>query len=161
MNDPITASAAASATATVIGASLAAPILASAPAVVPQLVIFGFALGLRADVLVAGFAGALASIILLNAVPSTGDTLGELLRTAWRRMLHILASAVVAGYMTPVFMLLEGPSLRIHQAVMLGVAFGIGAGAQGYLRRWLKSKESKLAAAAGTAHSNGGTDAAG
>lgn len=159
MPDPIATPAAA--TATIIGASVTLPLLASAPAVVPQLVIFGFALGLRADVLVAGFAGALVAIVLLDTVPSTGDTLRELVRTTWRRMWHALASAVAAGYMTPLFMLIERPTLPIAEAVMLGVAFTIGAGAQGYLRKVLKAKEARLAAmAAMGAKNEGGPDAA-
>ena len=47
---------------------------------------FGVPLGLRADLLIAGFAGSLVAIILLNTVPGTGDTWQQLARTTWRRM---------------------------------------------------------------------------
>ncbi|WP_372826546.1 hypothetical protein [Polaromonas sp.] len=152
MPDPI-----APALATIVGAGVALPILVTAPALVPQLVVFGVALGLRADVLVAGFFGALVAIVLLDTVPSSGDTWRELVRTTWRRMWHALASSLAAGYLTPLFMLLEGQNLRIPEALMLSMAFVIGAGAQGYLRKVLKAKEARLAALAGK---DGGPDAA-
>lgn len=58
----------------------AAATLASATAAVPTLVAFGVNLGLRPDVLVAGFAGALVAIVLLGSVPSDGDTWRHLAR---------------------------------------------------------------------------------
>lgn len=149
----------ATAAATLVATGIALPLLASAPAVVPQIVVFGVALGLRADVLVAGFAGALVAIVLLDTVPSTGDTLRELVRTTWRRMWHTLASSVAAGYMTPLFMLMEGQNLKIPEGLMLSIAFFMGVGAQFYLRKWLNSKDAKLAALAGK-KDEGGPDAA-
>jgi|APLak6261661892_1056031.scaffolds.fasta_scaffold00012_53 hypothetical protein len=145
--------------ATIISAGVALPLLATAPAVVPQIVVFGIALGLRADVLVAGFAGALVAIVLLDTVPSSGDTLRELVRTTWRRMWHILASSVAAGYMTPLFMLMEGQNLKIPEGLMLSIAFFMGVGAQFYLRKWLNSKNAKLTALGGK-KDEGGPDAA-
>lgn len=142
------------AAATIVAAGVTLPLLVAAPAVVPQIVIFGIALGLRADVLVAGFFGALVAIVLLDTVPSTGDTLGALVRTTWRRMWHALASSVVAGYLTPLVMLMEGQNLHIPEALMLSMAFVMGAGAQGYLRKYVKPKE------AGPASKEGGPDAA-
>lgn len=138
------------ATATLIATAAVLPVLAAAPAVVPQIVIFGFALGLRADVLLAGFLGSLVAIGFLNAVPSSGDTWRELVRTTARRMLHALCSSVTSGYLTPLFLLLEGPKLQIPETLMLSVAFVIGVGAQGWLARVLK-KGNPLADKAGAA----------
>lgn len=109
--------------------SPAAATLTAATAAVPSLVAFGVNLGLRPDVLVAGFAGALAAIVLLNSVPAAGDTWRHLLATTWRRMGVALASSLVAGYLTP--MLLPA-DIRIELA--LGAAFAAGAGAQRVLR---------------------------
>lgn len=98
--------------------------LLMAGAAVPALTAFGVPLGLRADVLLAGFLGALAAITLLNTVPPTGDTWRELLRTTMRRAFVAIASAVTAGYITPSI---------LDQAVLstlLASAFVVGAGAQ-------------------------------
>jgi hypothetical protein len=105
--------------------------LAAATAAVPALTAFGVNLGLRPDVLVAGFAGALAAIVLLNSVPTEGDTWAHLLRTTWRRIAVAIASSLVAGYLTPTLML----AIHMADALMLGVAFATGAGAQKVLRR--------------------------
>ena len=91
---------------------------------VPALTIYGVALGLRADILLAGFLGAIAAIALLNSVPSTGDTWRELIRTTFKRVFVALASAFTAGYLTPA--LLDHVSL----ATQLASAFVVGAGAQ-------------------------------
>ena len=99
-------------------------------AAVPSLQAFGIVLGLRPDILVAGFAGALSAITLLNSVPSKGDTLPQLLRTTWRRMAVAISSSLVAGYLTPVLM----PETATLGAV-LGVAFATGAGAQKILKQ--------------------------
>ena len=72
---------------------------------VPMLVAFGIPLGLRVDVLVAGFTGSLVAIILLNTVPTMGDTWRELGRTTLRRMFVALASSFTAGYLTPMALL--------------------------------------------------------
>lgn len=110
--------------------SPAAATLGAATAAVPTLVAFGVNLGLRPDVLVAGFAGALAAIVLLNSVPAEGDTWQHLLRTTWRRMGVALASSLVAGYLTPMLLL----AVAMPDALALGVAFAAGAGAQRVLR---------------------------
>lgn len=99
-------------------------------AAVPSLQAFGIVFGLRPDILVAGFSGALAAIALLNSVPSEGDTWRQLIRTTWRRMAVAISSSLVAGYITPVLM----PETASLGAV-LGVAFATGAGAQKVLRQ--------------------------
>ena len=91
---------------------------------VPTLAVFGVQLGLRADVLLAGFLGALVAIVLLNTVPSTGDTWRELVRTTARRAFVALASSATAGYLVP--------SMLGHAAAatLLACSFVVGAGAQ-------------------------------
>jgi hypothetical protein len=142
------------AVATIAAGGVTLPLLATAPNVVPQLMVFGIALGLRADVLVAGFGGALVAIAFFNTVPGGSDTLSELFRTTLRRMGYALASAVTAGYLTPLVMLMEGANLRIPESLMLGVAFVIGASAQRSLARFIK-KESVLPPAGGAANGGG------
>lgn len=112
-------------------ATAASTTLAAATAAVPALTAFGVNLGLRPDVLVAGFAGALAAIVLLNSVPTEGDTWLHLVRTTWRRIAVAIASSLVAGYLTPTLML----AIPMADALMLGLAFATGAGAQKVLRR--------------------------
>ncbi len=87
---------------------------------------FGVPLGLRADLLIAGFAGSLVAIILLNVVPSTGDTWPELVRTTLRRMAVAAASSLTAGYLTPLAMLVAA----LPDSLLLGGAFAVGGGAQ-------------------------------
>jgi hypothetical protein len=94
---------------------------------IPMITLAGISLGLRADLLVAGFFGALVAIILLNTVPDTGgDTFGHLIRTTLRRMFVSVASSVTAGYLAPLIALLA----QLPDALLLGVAFAIGGGAQ-------------------------------
>lgn len=109
--------------------SPAAATMAAAAAAVPAITAFGVPLGLRPDVLVAGFAGALVAIVLLNTVPGSGDTWQHLLRTTLRRMFVTLASSLTAGYLTPAAMLINA----VPDALMLGAAFAIGGGAQKFL----------------------------
>jgi len=92
----------------------------------PMIILAGVSLGLRADLLVAGFCGSLVAIILLNSVPDTGDTMQHLIRTTLRRMFVSLASSVTAGYLAPLVALFA----QIPEALLLGVAFAIGGGAQ-------------------------------
>lgn len=122
MPEPISTS-----TATVVGAAL----------VVPMLSVFGVPLGLRPDLLIAGFAGSLVAIVLLNSAPSEGDTLQHLLGSTVRRLFIALASSLTAGYLTPLAMLLAA----IPDSLLLGAAFAVGAGAQ----RVLASVVNKLA----------------
>jgi len=114
----------------------------AAGAAVPVLTIYGVSLGLRADVLLAGFMGAVAAIALLNTVPSTGDTWLELLRTTLRRVSVAVASAFVAGYLAPAFL-----PTAISPPSLLAFAFVIGAGAQKALNaaidRWITKPEAK------------------
>lgn len=100
--------------------------LAVATLSIPLVTAFGIPLGLRTDVLIAGLAGSLVSIVLLNAVPSTGDTWKELLKTSIRRMAVACASSLTAGYLTPLAMLFA----VIPESLLLGTAFAVGAGAQ-------------------------------
>eukprot|EP01034_Spumella_vulgaris_P032266 gene32266-39840_t len=86
----------------------------------------GVALGLRIDILIAGFAGSIVAMVLLNLVPGTGDTWRELLRTTVRRMAVAIASSLTAGYLTPLAMLVA----TLPDALLLGGAFAVGGGAQ-------------------------------
>jgi hypothetical protein len=104
--------------------------IATATAAVPALTAFGVNLGLRPDVLVAGFAGALVAIVLLHSVPSEGDTWQHLVRATFRRVAVALASSLTAGYITPLALLMAS----LPDALLLGVAFAVGSGAQGILR---------------------------
>lgn len=117
MPEPTTTS-----TATIASAAVALPIAAQC----------GIALGLRPDFLVAGFSGALAAIVLLNTVPSSGDTWAELMRTTMRRVFVVIASSLTAGYITPLVLVLLA---TLPDSVSLGCAFGVGAGAQRMLVR--------------------------
>lgn len=108
----------------------AAATIATATAAVPALTAFGVNLGLRPDVLVAGFAGALVAIVLLHSVPSDGDTWQHLMRATTRRVAVALASSLTAGYITPLALLMA----NLPDSLLLGVAFAVGAGAQSILR---------------------------
>lgn len=114
MPEPVSSTAAGIATVAVAAASTSA------------LTAFGVPLGLRADLLIAGFAGSLVAIILLNTVPGTGDTWRELLRTTLRRMAVAFASSLTAGYLTPLAMLVAA----LPESLLLGGAFAVGGGAQ-------------------------------
>lgn len=114
MPEPVSSTAAGVATVAVAAASTSA------------LTAFGVPLGLRADLLIAGFAGSLVAIILLNTVPGTGDTWRELLRTTMRRMAVAFASSLTAGYLTPLAMLVAA----LPESLLLGGAFAVGGGAQ-------------------------------
>lgn len=102
---------------------------AAAPAVT-MISIAGVNLGLRPELLVAGFAGALVAIVLLNSVPSDGDTWPHLVRTTLRRVSVAIASSLTAGYLTPLAMQLSS----VSDQWVVGAAFVTGAGAQSILR---------------------------
>lgn len=104
----------------------AAVTLAAGSIAVPALTVAGIPLGLRPEILIAGFSGALVAIILLNSVPSSGDTWSELLRTTLRRMMFAIASSLTAGYLAPLVMLIG----QLPDAAQLGSAFAVGGGAQ-------------------------------
>ena len=106
--------------------ALAAATYGSAALALPVLTAFGVPLGLRPDLLIAGFAGSLVAIVLLNSVPSTGDTWRELSRTTLRRMFVALASSLTAGYLTPIIALISS----VPNELMIGSAFAVGGGAQ-------------------------------
>lgn len=109
--------------------------LATAAALVPPITVMGVSLGLRPDVLMAGFAGAVAGIILLNSVPGSSDTWVELLRTTVNRMFVVLASTLTAGYLTPIL----ATPIGMGQGNTLGTAFVAGAAARLVLR-WAVDK---------------------
>jgi len=111
-------------------ASTALGTIAASTAAVPILTAFGAPLGLRADLLIAGFSGSLVAIILLNAVPATGDTWQQLVRTTLRRMAVACASAITAGYLAPLALLMAS----LPDSLLLGCAFAVGGGAQEVLR---------------------------
>lgn len=110
--------------------TVAAVTYAAAGLTVPVITAFGIPLGLRADVLIAGFFGALSAIILLNTVPQEGDTWQHLVRATFKRMAVTVASSVTAGYLTPLAQLMG----NFPDPLFLGVAFGVGGGAQYVLR---------------------------
>lgn len=110
--------------------SPAAATLTAATSAVPMLTALGVNLGLRPDVLVAGFAGALVAIVLLGSVPSEGDTWQHLVRTTVRRIAVALASSLTAGYLTPLVLLVS----NLPDPLLIGAAFAVGAGAQTMLR---------------------------
>lgn len=130
--------------------STAIATLVASGATVPLLTFFGVPLGLRPDQLLAGFLGAITAIAFLNSVPSTGDTLRELLRTTWRRISVVTCSALTSGYLTPVIMLGQPADLgSISTPNMLGISFVIGAGAQYFLRLSIVKVSKKLGLDAG------------
>ena len=110
--------------------STAASTIVAASAAIPALTAFGIPLGLRPDLLIAGFSGALVAITLLNTVPSLGDTWQMLVRTSLRRMAVAFASSITAGYLAPLVLLM----VQLPESLLLGGAFAIGGGAQEVLR---------------------------
>ena len=113
---------------------------------VPMLTAFGVPLGLRADLLVAGFSGSLVAIILLNSVPNTGDTWRELLRATVRRMFVAMASSLTAGYLTPLALLLA----NLPDPLVISGAFAVGGGAQQVLMFAIKRLSGQAAPGAAT-----------
>jgi len=116
----------------------AATLTASGVAV-PVLAVAGVSLGLRVDVLIAGFAGAMAAIVLLDTVPHSSDTWAELLRTTSHRLGVAIASAALAGYLSPVAAAMLGAMLPAGAAAALpaierACAFLLGGGAQRILK---------------------------
>lgn len=132
-------------------AALAVTTAASTTAVT----ILGIPLGLRIDILIAGLFGCLAAIIVLNSVPSTGDTWRELRRTTVRRMWVAIASSMCAGYLTPLASLMWA----VPEPLQLCTAFMVGAFAQRMLvrlRGWFVEDERKKPPAAPGASGDGG-----
>jgi hypothetical protein len=120
--------------------------MAVAAASTSAITAFGVPLGLRADLLIAGFAGSLVAIILLNAVPGSSDTWMELLRTTLRRMAVACASSLTAGYLTPLAMLIA----QLPESLLLGAAFAVGGGAQQVLMFAIKRLSGAAAPTANT-----------
>ena len=107
--------------------------IASAAVSTSALTAFGVPLGLRADVLLAGFLGSLIAIILLNTVPGNNDPLRDMVRLAFRRMAVAGASSLTAGYLTPLVLLVA----NVPESVLLSMACIVGAGAQSFLRSFI------------------------
>ena len=89
----------------------------------PVLSVFGVSLGLDPGLLIAGAFGAFVGIVLLNTVPAEG--------TPWwyavlRRILVMAASAVTAGYITPVVM----SWANFSEPLRFATAFIVGGSAQ-------------------------------
>lgn len=108
--------------------------LLAAGATVPVLTAFGVPLGLRPDVLIAGFSGSLVAITLLNTVPVTSITLMGLSQSTLRRVAVAFASSLTAGYITPLAMLIS----NIPDPLLLGSAFVVGGGAQQVLASMIR-----------------------
>lgn len=104
----------------------AAITMAAGAVSIPVLTILGVPLGLRADLLIAGFSGGLVAIGLLNTVPGTSDTWREMVRLGMRRAMVAICSALTAGYISPLALLIA----NVPPAMILGVAFAVGGGAQ-------------------------------
>lgn len=120
----------------------AAATYAAAGLSVPVITAFGVPLGLRADVLIAGFFGSLVAIILLNSVPSEGDTWQHLVRTTFKRIFVAVASSLTAGYFTPLLLFFT----NMPDALLLSASFGIGGGAQRFMLNTLAKLEALSAA---------------
>ena len=108
--------------------------LGSAAVASTALTAFGVPLGLRADLLIAGFSGSLVAIILLNTVPPMGDTWLGLVRTSARRMAVACTSSITAGYLTPLALLVA----NMPESLLLSMAFLVGAFAQKVLGRYAR-----------------------
>lgn len=115
--------------------------LASQAVAVPVLTAFGISLGLRVDVLLAGFCGSVAAMGLLNTVPSTGDSWRNLVRDTGKRFTVAVCSSLFAGYATPLLALING----IPPALLLSVAFVAGGGAQYLMGRLIAQTRTGMA----------------
>lgn len=107
---------------------------------VPILTIAGIPLGLRADELLAGFAGAVSAMALLNSVPGTGDSWQAMLKTTFKRVGVAIGSAMTAGYLVP----LGASSIGASSAWELGVSFVVGAGAQQLLKAAIERTQKRI-----------------
>lgn len=116
------------AAATIAAAATTIPVLT-----IPVLTILGIPLGVRPEILFAGFFGGLVGIALLNTVPSTVGGGWAALLTAVRRMCVTLASSLTAGYIAP---MLSG---AVSFDNLLGISFLVGASAQ-HVMTWSISK---------------------
>lgn len=130
----------------------AAATLAAAGVSIPMLTILGVPLGLRADLLIAGFSGSLVAIVLLNTVPSTSDTWREVIRLGLRRAMVALCSALTAGYLTPIALQLA----NVPDSLLLSGAFAVGGGAQQILMFVIRRLAGAPAADAANTPAQGG-----
>lgn len=101
-------------------------------ATVSMISLFGVSLGLQPVLLIAGAFGAFVGIALLNTVPS--DATAAWWLTALRRIVVMLASAVTAGYLTPVVLAL----MSLAEPVQYGIAFVVGGSAQWSMQAAIK-----------------------
>lgn len=103
--------------------------LAASAVAVPALTLLGYPLGIRPEVLFAGFGGGCFGVTLLNTVPHEPHLDWPLwasaLWTAARRIVAIIVSSIAAGYIAP--SLAAGAPFDVQ----LMTALVIGAGAQG------------------------------
>lgn len=116
--------------------------LATSAAAVPVLTLFGIPLGIQADHLLAGFAGSVAAMALLDTVPGSSDTVRELFRTSVKRIGVAVGSALCAGYLVP----LAGLLTTVPGALSLSLCFLVGAGAQRILRKAIDIATKKIEA---------------
>ncbi len=113
----------------------AATLGASGLTAVP-LVVAGVSLGLQVDVLIAGLAGAVAAIVLLDTVPRSNDSWRELVRSTGKRVSVAVVSAAVSGYLSPVAAAIVQALLPAASAdsngrtIALACALILGGGAQ-------------------------------
>lgn len=108
---------------------------------VPVLSLFGVSLGLHPGLLIAGAFGAFVGIVLLNTVPGDGKPWWY---AVLRRMLVMAASAVTAGYLTPVVMMWA----NLSEPMQFGAAFVIGGSAQLSMQAVIKRVTRTVEAAA-------------
>lgn len=112
----------------------AAVTIAASTASINALTLLGVNVGLRPDLLIAGFCGSLVAIVLLNSVPASGDTWMQMIETTVRRMFVTISSSLTAGYLTPTVLSLVQPS----DSSLLSAAFIVGCGSQQALMLVLK-----------------------
>jgi hypothetical protein len=108
-----------------IPAAAAAQLIATACSVC-GVTLLGVPLGLRVDLLIAGFLGSVVAMGLFNSVPVSWDTWQQLVRTSLQRMMVAVCSSLVAGYVTPIIMLIA----NMPPALVVGTGFVVGAGAR-------------------------------
>ncbi len=113
--------------------AMASLALMGSAATVQGLTAFGIQLGLRPDVLIAGFAGALVAIILLDSVPARPGEEASwqgYFRLTLRRLAVVLASSLASGYIVPWM----APG-QMEVTSVLGSSFIFGAAAQQILAK--------------------------
>ncbi len=108
---------------------------ASGAATATAVQLLGVTLGLRPDLLFAGFIGVICAIFFLNAEPRSEDTFADLLKTSLRRLLLIVVSVLAACFIAPVvpsFVTLSGGAETIVERAS---AFIVGCFLQALLVR--------------------------